>query len=127
MDLASEPREENREPESDRGAPIHAIFRFLIAAIITWAANWLVATLSFSIFRDHLLLADIAYRALGAALLIAIYSLLLAVLDHRHGDRLSGQGLPLGRRSAASIPGRPRAGNAADWPLCGLGSGGRQL
>ena len=116
MDLASEPREENREPEPDRGAPIPAIFRFLIAAIITWAANWLVATLSFSIFRDHLLLADIAYRTLGAALLIAIYSLLLAVLDHRDGDRLSAQGLPLGRRSARQF----LAGLAVGMLLIGL-------
>jgi membrane protease YdiL (CAAX protease family) len=42
-------------------------------------------------------LADVAYRALGAALLIGIYSLLLAVLDHRGGDRLAWQGLPLDR------------------------------
>jgi hypothetical protein len=42
-------------------------------------------------------LADVAYRALGAALLIGIYSLLLALLDHRGGDRLAWQGLPLDR------------------------------
>ena len=85
MDLARSLAGRNREPESDRARPIPAIFRFLIAAIVTWTANWLVATVSFSIFRNHLLLLIIAYRALGAALLIAIYSLLLAVLDHRDG------------------------------------------
>jgi membrane protease YdiL (CAAX protease family) len=98
MDLASQPREENTEPElNDSGPPIHAIFRFLIAAVITWTANWGVATLAFSVFRDHLLIADIAYRAAGAALLIGIYSLLLALLDHRDRDRMAWQGLPLDR------------------------------
>jgi hypothetical protein len=100
MDLASQPREQNPQPELNGDPPIHAIFRFLIAAVVTWLVNWTVATLSFSIFRNHLLVADVAYRAVGAALLIAVYSLLLALLDHRDSDRLSGQGLPFDRRAA---------------------------
>ena len=95
--LASQPPPEKTEPELNGDPPIHAIFRFLIAAVITWLANWAAATLSFSVFRDHLLFADLAYRAVGAALLIGIYSLLLTLLDHREGDRLAGQGLPLNR------------------------------
>lgn len=97
MDLAAQPPPQNSEPELNCDPPIHAIFRFLVAAVLTWLANWAAATVSYSVFRDHLLLADIAYRALGAALLIAIYSVLLAVLDHRGSDRLAWQGLPLDR------------------------------
>ncbi len=98
MDLAAQPHEENTEPElNDGDPPIHAIFRFLIAAVVTWRRIWAVATLAFSVFRDHLLIADVAYRSAGAVLLIGIYSLLLALLDHRDRDRLAAQGLPLDR------------------------------
>jgi len=99
MDLISQPSEWSPEPESGGDAPIHAIFRFLIAAVITWVVNWMAASLSFSALRNHLLVADIAYRALGAVVLIAIYSLLLGLLDHRERDRLPAQGLPLNWRA----------------------------
>ncbi len=95
MDPAPLPPEENPESELDREPPIPAIFRFLIAAVITWLVNWTVASLAFGIFRSHPLLADVVYRTVGAALLIAVYALLLVLLDHRVGDSLAGQGLPL--------------------------------
>jgi len=96
-DLVGQPRPENTEPELIRDPPIPAIFRFLIAAGLAWLVNWTAATFSFSALRDHLLFADIVYRALGAALLIGVHSLLLVLLDHRDRDRLAGQGLPLNR------------------------------
>ena len=98
MDLARQPHEENTEAElNDGDPPIHAIFRFLIAAVVTWTANLGVATLAYNVFRDHLLIADIAYRSAWRRLLIGIYSLLLALLDHRDRDRMAAQGLPLNR------------------------------
>ncbi len=45
MDLAAQPRQENTEPELNGDPPIHAIFRFLIAAAITWLVNWAAAGL----------------------------------------------------------------------------------
>jgi membrane protease YdiL (CAAX protease family) len=97
MDLARQPSQEHSEPELNGDPPIHAIFRFLIAAAVTWLVNWIAAGLTFNVFRNHLLIADVAYRTLGVALLIGIYALLLALLDHREGDRLARQGLPLDR------------------------------
>jgi membrane protease YdiL (CAAX protease family) len=97
MDLASQPHQENTEPELNGVPPIHAIFRFLIAAAVTWLVNWAAATSAFGVFGNHLLFADLAYRVVGAALLIGIYALLLSLLDHREGNRLAGQGLPLNR------------------------------
>jgi membrane protease YdiL (CAAX protease family) len=99
MDLEPQPCQENTEPELNGDPPIHAIFRFLIAAVITWLANWAAGAFAFGVFRHHLLIADVAYRAVGAALLIGIYSLLLTLLDHRDSNRLAWQGLPLDRRA----------------------------
>jgi len=92
--------------------PLHPIVRFLIAAVIAVAVNWAAGTLSFGLLPRHPLMADALYRAAGAVALIAVYGLLLGLLDRRsHGwgsqqtryavlsgsDRLRLQGLPLGR------------------------------
>jgi hypothetical protein len=93
MDQALQP--DQHDSEFDRlDAPLHAIFRFLIAAALSWAANWAVADVCFSILRRHLLLADALYRTLTTALLIGTYCVLLELLDHRHGNGLAMQGLP---------------------------------
>jgi len=94
VDLVSPFRPNGTSADPLPDAPLHPIFRFLIAAAITWAGNWLAANVCFSLFGDHPLLADALYRVLAAALLIGSYCILLTLLDHRSSDRLALQGLP---------------------------------
>jgi membrane protease YdiL (CAAX protease family) len=100
MDLESQSRQHDTERQNDTefdvegDAPVQPIFRFLVAAALTWAANWAVGNLCFRLFAHHLLFADALYRVLTAALLIVLYSLMLRMLDHSRGDSLALPGLP---------------------------------
>ncbi len=67
---------------------------FVLSALLSAVAFYLVATLAQAIARDHYLISELIFRPLLAAVLLGLFSWLLTTADHVEEHRIAAQGLP---------------------------------
>ena len=89
----------NYVPEPVAPKPMHALVRFLFAAILVVVANIALPVFAFLLFVTHPLLADTFYRWGAAAVLLLGFIIFTHLLDRWDGDAWAYIGLP--RQSSA--------------------------
>lgn len=86
---------ENAEARRQLPPPVRPIWRFVIAAVFLFAANYVAGWIAFMIFGSHLLVADAAYRGIALAFALIGFCFMLRVFDDKVGDLWGAMGLPL--------------------------------
>ena len=90
--MSSKPISEFRQSPERPGIP--AAVRFLLAAVLAIIVNSVLPVVCFALFGYHVVLADIAYRWSGSAILLGGFLLFARVLDQVENDPWAYIGLP---------------------------------
>lgn len=75
---------------------LRPLWRFAVAAIFAYAANYVAAFVAYVLFARHPLLSDALFRVLMVIILLGGFRFMLLVLDEEEGDVWTSMGLPRG-------------------------------